>query len=201
MFPFIAWLTRVLEMGESVQDAPPAFAAAEQAEALPVLRSAFDRHALEVAGPPLAFDPPTAVWAAGQLAAACWTLASGADGPIDRREPATAGQHLSADTLLRFLPAVYRRAKARAADGELARSLDAIFRAWPLTGALADLGGSPTTPPTFDGHAGLQLLYAERLVERPRAGWLPPPGPGLDWADRVFAERDRPLPAPPLGDL
>ncbi len=195
MSPFVDWLRRVVSMGESVQDTPPIIAERERAAALPILRASFDRHALEVAGPVLSFDPPTAVWAAEQLAAACWQLVGDATEPTPAdREPKTPDEHLTADVLLRFLPAVHRRAKAREAGGPLVARLDALARRWPLAGVLLDLDGGPTTSPDFGGHRGLQLLYAERLVEHPRAGWVPPVGPGRDWAERIFEDRGRPLP-------
>lgn len=193
MSSFVDWLRRVVAAGESVQAAPPAVG--DPAALLPLLRDIFARHALDVGGPPVAFDPPTAVWAAETLAAACWQLV-GDPTPAadDGREPATPGEHLTADSLLRFLPAVYRRAKARDATAGLVARLDAVFRRWPLTGVLLDLDGSPAAPPDFGGHPGLQLLYAERLADNPRAGWLPPIGRGRDWAEKVFDECGRPLP-------
>ncbi|QEL19630.1 hypothetical protein [Limnoglobus roseus] len=199
---FVDWLRRVVLMGESVQDAPPVLTESDRAAALPILRASFDRHLLEVAGPPLVFDAATAVWAAEALAAACWELVAGDVGESAAgREPRTPGEHLTADVLLRFLPPVYRRAKARDAAGPLARRLETMLRRWPLSGVLLDLDGSPTTPSDFAGHPGLQLLYAERLVANPRSGWLPPAGPGRDWAERIFEERGRPLPREPTGDV
>ena len=50
-------------------------------------------------------------------------------------------------------------------------------------------------PPTFGGHPGLQLLYAERLAGVGRPGWVPPSGPAREWVERVHSERGRPLPA------
>lgn len=195
MPPFRDWLARVLADGESVQEVPPALPAAERAAVTADLRAAFDRHALDVAGPPVAFDPGAAVGAVVVLARACWQLVGGDPEPLDvGAKPATASAHLSADVTLRFLPVVYRRARARSAESELAVALDRLLRAWPLSGVLADLDGAPTTPPDFDGHPGLQLLYAERLVVTPRAGWVPHAGPARARAERVFAECGRPLP-------
>jgi hypothetical protein len=199
--PFRDWLARVLADGASVQDAPPHLPPAERPAVLAALRAAFDRHALDVAGPPVAFDPAAALGAAVVLARACWLLVAGEAGEhvaLDAgAEPATPAAHLSADVTLRLLPAVYRRAHVRAPDGELVAALDRLFRAWPLSGVLADLGGEPTTAPEFGGHPGLQLLYAERLVETGRVGWVPPPGAAREWAERVHQERGKPLPAPP----
>lgn len=195
MPPFRDWLARVLADGESVQEAPPELASAQRPAVTADLRAAFGRHALDVAGPPLAFDPVAAVGAAVVLARACWQLVGGDPGPLDvGAQPATASAHLSADLTLRFLAVVHRRARARSVEGELAVGLDRLLRAWPLSGVLADLDGEPTTPPDFDDHPGLQLLYAERLVATGRVGWVPKDGPARARAERVFAERGRPLP-------
>jgi hypothetical protein len=72
-----------------------------------------------VAGPAVPFDPDTALAAAELTCWACWFL-------LDRNQPETeveervrmAGvprspaEHLSADLVLRYLPQVYRRARA-----------------------------------------------------------------------------------------
>ncbi len=194
------WLDRALFHGESVQDSAPDLAAARDAVTA-VLRRAFERHTLDVAGPALAFDPNAAFAAAELLAAACWRQASGEPGPAlpGLPEPGSAGAHLSADVALRLLPDVWRRA----AGSGLAAELEAVLRAWPLSGVRADLAGSPTTPPDFRGHRGLQLLYAERLALAPRAGWMPPEGAARELAGRVFAARRGPIPDPlpePLAD-
>jgi hypothetical protein len=98
--------------------------------------------------------------------------------------------------MLRLLPAVLRRAGAKS-DEALADEVRAALLRWPLSGVLADLEEAPAGPLDFHGHPGLQLLYAERLVNGPRSAWVPPDGPAREWAERVFAERGRPLPAPP----
>ena len=83
MPPFADWLTRVLTRGESVQEAPPTLTPEERPSALDVLRTAFDEHALDVAGPPIAFGPEAALAAAAVLARACWLLVG-----ADETEPA-----------------------------------------------------------------------------------------------------------------
>ena len=196
MTPFLDWLDRVLTAGESVQDAPPHLAPAERPAVEARLRAAFELHALDVAGPPLAFDPRAALGAAEVLASACWGLV-GEDEPLALAlgiAPSPAA-HLSADVLFRFLPSVHRRTRGREPDGALAAELARLLRAWPLSGVLADLDGAPAAPPDFGGHAGLQMLYAERLALTRRAGWLPADGPARAWAERVFAERGLTVPA------
>lgn len=201
MTTFRSWLSRVLAHGESVLDEPPHLVPAERPAVLDELRSAFERHALDVAGPPIPFDPEVAAMAATALARACWLLVGDPeDGQIAiglATEPSSPAAHLSADVTLRFLPAVYRRARLREPDGALASEVDRLLRRWSLSGVLADLDGEPATPPEFGGHDGLQLLYAERLVVTGRAGWLPQAGPAREWVERVFFERGKPLPASP----
>jgi hypothetical protein len=200
MPPFADWLTRVLALGESVQEAPPTLTPPERPGVLAVLRTAFDESALDVAGPPIAFEPDVALAAAVLLARACWLLV-GADEKEPptltlRAEPVSPSAHLSADVALRFLPAVYRRAKARSTAEPLAAAVEKLLRVWPLSGVLTDLDGTPTTPPEFCGHSGLQLLYAERLLATGRSGWMPAVGAAREWVERVYSERGKPVPAP-----
>lgn len=199
---FRDWLERTLRHGESVLDAPPALAPAQHADADELLRAAFHLHALDVAGPPAAFDAAAAREAALALAWACWFLVR----PPEDTAPVTLvltanpsrAAHLSADVTLRFLPAVHRRARLREPGGELVRQIERVLRAWPLSGVLADLDGAPTTAPEFGGHAGLQLLYAERLAAAGgRAGWVPVSSPARDRAERVYHGLGKPLPSAP----
>jgi hypothetical protein len=197
MRPFHDWLDRVLTDGESVLEAPPRLASDERPAVEARLRAAYDLDALDVAGPPLAFDPAVAGRAAHALACACWALVGlEADEPDVVLAPVRApAAHLSADVTLRFAPDVYRRARVRDPNSPLATALDRLLRAWPLSGVLADLDGTPTTEPDF-GHPGLQLLYAERLAAARRSGWVPAGGAAREWAERVFAERGLTLPEP-----
>ncbi len=198
---FLDWLERILKQGESVQDTPPELPASQIDRAEALLRAAFTTHALDVAGPPLTFDPVAAVKAAKVLARACWFLVNNNpySEPVTlplKTDPSPAA-HLSADVSLRFLPAVARRARLREPDGELVRQIEAVLRTWPLSGVLADLDGAPTTAPTFGEHPGLQMLYAERLAVTGRAGWVPVPPAAREWAERVHQELGKPLPALP----
>ena len=199
---FRDWLERTLSRGESVLDAPPALLPAVHADVDDLLRTAFATHDLDVAGPALEFDATTARAAALALAWACWFLVR----PPEDTSPVTLlltanpspAAHLSADVSLRLLPAVHRRARLREPGGDLARQIEALLRQWPLSGVLADLDGSPTTAPEFGGHAGLQLIYAERLAATGgRVGWVPVSSPARDRAERVYHGLGKSLPAAP----
>jgi hypothetical protein len=194
--PFADWLDRVLTHGESVLSGPPGRATDEAARS--VLARAYADHALDVAGPPISFDPPTAVAAAQVLAAACWHLVGPTAGDVDLPplgQPRSPAAHLSADLTLRFLPTVYRRAAMRSADDRLAASVGDLLRRWPLSGVLADLPGPPAGDLDFGGHPGLQLLYGERLAAHERPAWVPPGGPARERVELVYRGRGRPLPA------
>lgn len=195
---FADFLQRVLDEGEAVFVGPPTGAGDDDAARM-VLSKAFVDHALDVAGPPISFDPAAALTAAHVLADACWRLVAPTDATAARApvgEPRTPAAHLSADVTLRFLPMVYRRAAARAMDDPLGAELANILRRWPLSGVLADLPGGPDGELEFGGHPGLQLLYAERLNDHEKAAWLPKAGPARERVDLVYRGRGRPLPRP-----
>lgn len=197
---FLPWLRGVIENGESMQSDLPDLPVGDLPEVRHFLRETFESRAREVAGPALEFDADAGVWTVNVLARACWRTIGDAGLPLPldgEREPATPAAHLSADVILRLLPAVYRRVRTRGPDEPLVAELEAIARRWPLSGVLLDLEGPPVTSPDFAGHPGLQLLYAERFVENPRGEWLPPEGPGREWVERICVERGRPVPAPP----
>ena len=61
----VAWLTRLLDRGESVQHAAPDVVRLAAPEAVSGLRQAFARHSLTVAGPPLSFVEQVSIAAAG----------------------------------------------------------------------------------------------------------------------------------------
>ena len=191
------WLTRVLAHGESVLAEAPALTDADRPRVAAALRDAYAVHALDVAGPPLPFDEPSALWAAEVLAAACWQVATSEEGErLRRREPAAPAEHLSADLLLRFLPAAYTRARARGLSG-LVEQLATLFRHWPLSGVLAGPADGPLGSVEFDGHAGLQLLYAERQAEAGQTAWVPGEGKALERLEQVYRELGRPMPISP----
>jgi hypothetical protein len=163
-------------------------------EALPLLAKAYSSYRLEVAGPLIPFDAQTA-WSAAELVRqAGWFLVSHDEPEADLESrlqlvgpPTTAAQHLSADVTLRYLPQVHRRARALSPDDLLAKKLTTILRQWPLSGVLADIEEEPLGPLDFDGHAGLCLLYAERLARHEKPAWRPR-GPALEYVRWVWQE-------------
>jgi hypothetical protein len=198
---FVEFLERLLSHGSVVLSAPPQLCDEDHDGAKAVLESAFADHALDVAGPAVGFDAPTALAAAECVGKACWFLLSRDEQPsaVERAMKLPPPKdlpavHLSADVVLRFLPAVHRRARALAPDDILTKALVKTLREWPLTGALADAVDAPLTAPTFGGHPGLLLLYAERLADHPKATWVMD-GPALPHVEMVFAERALRLPA------
>ena len=163
------------------------------AAAAALLAGAYADHCLDLAGPPPPFDAAVAAAAAGRFWFACWYLLQCGDEPavVERSlalpPPTNPSQHLSADLTLRFLPQVHRRAHALAAADPLTGFLARLLREWPLSGALSDAAEPPLTPPDFHGHAGLLMLYAERLAANPRPAWVPAP-PGKDGLGRAYVE-------------
>ena len=59
---------------------------------------------------------------------------------------------------------------------------------------LAEIERAPLGDIAFGGHAGLQLLYAERLLRHPRANWIPRDMMGRQRVELVFTEHKRELP-------
>ncbi len=187
------FLRGVMEAGRLMLREPLPANADPDAPAL--LAEAYRQHALSVAGPPIAFDGPTALAAGRVLYQAGWYLLN-ANEPVDAARlaipqgPRTAARHLSADLLLRYLPAVHRRARALRPDDELAAGLANLLRRWPLSGVLADIADGPLTPTDFDGHPGLCLLYAERLAQHEKASWFPT-GRAIEAVELVWQDLGR----------
>ncbi len=197
---FLDFLTSLLEQDAVRLAALPRLREEDRPAATNTLLAAFENHALDVAGASIAFNAPVALAAAECVAIACWFLVS-RDERSDRvsreldfpRRDDLPSTHLSADVVLRFLPAVYRRARSIDADDVLTRSLAKILRDWPLSGVLADPDGGPTTQPILGEHSGLLLLYAERLVAHPKPTWITD-GPARPYVELVFAERGQRIP-------
>jgi hypothetical protein len=196
MSPFADFLRVLLHEGRAVLRAVPA---PEQGpgDVAAVLREAYASHRLQLASPPVALDLETAL-AAGALAwYACWFLVSRAQPEADLEKllvlpgpPRSPAQHLSADLVLRLLPAVYRRARALDPADRLPALLADVFRRWPLSGVLADVEEGPLTPLDFGGHRGLLFLYAERLAAHEKSAWVPA-GPGAEYVELVWRDLGR----------
>lgn len=195
---FGPWLRGVLQEGASLLSEPLSLPAAEVAEVTQILQSEFHLHALDVGGAKMEFSPTFALKAAKLLAQACWVYVANAGSPESplalALEPRGPADHLAVDLCFRFLPVVYRRAKMRSLESVLVRELNAILRRWPLSGVLADLEEGPLIEPAFQDHQGLQILYAERLVQFPRATWVPSAGKAREWVEFVFHEHQKSLP-------
>lgn len=183
---------------------PPSPAEADREEALGLLRRAFAEDLMELAGPPMPIDAPTALAAAEWTRRACWFLVSRGEPPevVDRAlaappRPRSPGAHLSADLTFRYLPGVHRRARAIDPGDVLATRLAEVLRRWPLSGALSDVQEPPTSPVDFLGHDGLMLRYAERLALREAPDWVPAEGRGREiWGLVLDAMGRRPRPSP-----
>jgi hypothetical protein len=174
------FLEGVFRQGRIVVEEPPAGETAEDSKALAVCRRAFDEFRLEVAGPVLDLDSDIALASARFLYTAAWFLfhfekpeQEVATDLAFPKKPGSAGQHLSADLVFRYLPAILGRARALPTGDVLADIISEVLRHWPLSGVLADLPEGPTGALDFFGHPGLQLLYAERLAQHFKPAWVP----------------------------
>ncbi len=198
MSAFVEWLAVVVADGESVLASRPVARDEDRRRACQLLEKCFRVAVLDVAGPPIEFDPETAWRSATVLAAACWNLISDDELPLPQvPDPrVTPGSHFSADLTFRFLPSVLSRARTHGSEDPLANRVVDILRRWPLSGVLADIAEPPTILANFPDHAGLRMLYAERLVTRPRPGWVPTDGQLREHADRAFREVGKPVPIP-----
>ncbi len=173
----------------------------DRPEALGVLELAFSDHRLDVAGPPIGFDAPSALAASELVRQACWFLVSRSEpaGEMERwlivpPRPRSASEDLSADLAFRFLPQIYRRARSIAPGDRLTAILAGVLRDWPLSGVLSDLEEGPSEP-GLGGHPGLLMLYAERLSRAEKPGWVPR-GAAMDHLERVYHGLGRARPAP-----
>jgi len=185
-------LERLLFDGRIVLSGPVRADGGDEREAVAILKRAFDAHRLTVAGPPLDFERDTALAAARFVVDAAWGLVSEAETDSElvqhlRLPPTTPSQHLSGDLLLRHLPQIHRRAARLHPSDALTERLAETLRSWPLSGVLADLPDGPLTPLDFGGHAGLLLLYAERLADHFKPAWVPQ-GTGRDHVELVWNE-------------
>jgi hypothetical protein len=207
MSPLAEFLRPLLREGRVLLRAHPPEPAGRPTDALAVLHEAHTDHRLALAGPPLDFDAHTALAAAELVRHACWFLANH-DQPEEALQkaltmphgPATAAAHLAADLTLRFVPQIHRRARALDPADRLTELLAVLLRQWPLSGVLAGVEDEPLTPPEFDGHPGLLLLYAERWAAHPRPAWLPR-GRGFEYLELVWTELGKDPAALPRPEL
>jgi MoxR-vWA-beta-propeller ternary system domain bpX4 len=191
MTPFAEFLTQLFDRGEIVFRAPPRDR--PSVEAVAILAEAFQAHALEVAGPPIAFDATVATAAAEFLRQSSWALVNRDEraSDLERRlklptAPLTPSEHLSADLLLRYAPQVVRRARGLDATDPLVVIVSRALQSWPLSGVLSDVADEPLVGLDFGGHPGLLLLYAERALANDRPGWRPsPPAPAAPYDELV----------------
>jgi hypothetical protein len=198
---FLECLQRLFEDGVIELQDRPTLEPREMEAVRALLSRAFATYSLDLGGPGLEFDVEAALAATHLVLQAAWFYLVHDEPPAVMEQalrfgkpPAQPEAHLSADLLLRYLPWLVRRARASAPSDPLHRILAQHLRYWPLSGVLADLEEPPLTPPEQLGHPGLWLLYAERLLERPRVAWVPQAGAAREWVERVFEERKQPLP-------
>jgi hypothetical protein len=191
------FLRLFLYEGRAVLRGPPEVPTEADPAAADVLRRAYAIHRLQVAGPPLDLDLPIARDAGALAHWACWLLVSHAEPEAEMeraltmlKRPRSAAEHLSADLVLRLLPSVHRRARAQSPADGLPELLSDLFRRWPLSGVLADVEEGPLTPPDFDGHSGLRLLYAERLAQHEKPAWVPR-GAAAEHVELVWAAQGK----------
>jgi hypothetical protein len=203
MSVFGEFLQHLFDDGDLAYRGPPPPKAGPDGSARAVLKQAFAAYRLDVAGPLIDFEAPTAEAAAELVWHAGWFLLSRQEptAELDRRlimpgPPRSAAQHLSADLTLHYVPQICRRAQALAPADHLVTCLTGILRRWPLSGVLSAVPDAPETPPDLDGHPGLMLLYAERLAQNERRAWVPA-GRSLEYAELVYAGLGKRLPALP----
>jgi len=186
------FLRDLLDEGRIVLKGRPVPSEADWPSALVRLEEAFRVHRLDVAGPPVDFDAPSALRAAELVRQAGWFLVNRSE-PVEVMElalampgpPGSASEHLSADLTLRFLPQIQRRARSMAPGDRLSNLLADVLRAWPLSGVLSDIEEGPEDVGDLGGHPGLWMLYAERLAHDEKPSWMPR-GAGREHVELVF---------------
>jgi hypothetical protein len=202
MSAFVTFLDRLLTDGAAVLQGPPVVAATDRTLAAERLAAAYDTLRLDVPGPALPFDARAAVAAAELLWWASWLLVHRDALPAEVEKalalpvpPRTAAAHLSTDLVLRYLPVIHRRARGIEPTDVLTRQMALVLRQAPLSGVLSDVEDGPASTVELGGHAGLLLLYAERLADHCHPAWVVE-GPARPFIELVFAERGLSLPAP-----
>jgi hypothetical protein len=200
MSALVEFLDRLLTDGTALLRVRPDAEPRDRVEAADRLAAAYELYRLDVPGRPPPFAAQAALAAGEFFRWACWFLLHRHE-PAEEVEkamvplppPATAADHLSADLVLRLLPAIYRRARAANPADVLTRRLAHALRQAPLSGVLSDVEEGPLVAVELGGHAGLLLLYAERLAAHLRPEWVPD-GPARPYVELVFAHRGLHLP-------
>ena len=174
------FLRGLFEDGRIVLKGRPVPSEDDRPSAIGRLEAAFQVHRLDVAGPPIAFDPTSALAAAELVRQASWFLVNRSEtvemmerSLVMPRAPRTAGEHLSADLTFRFLPQIQRRARSISPGDRLSTFLAEVLRGWPLSGVLSDIEDGPADVGDLGGHPGLWMLYAERLALDEKPAWMP----------------------------
>jgi hypothetical protein len=206
MSPLANLVQNLFREGQVFLRDPPSPVDHEAAQVIPLLAHAFEGYRLTVAGPLVEFDAQIALAAGALLHHACWFLLNHAQPETELeqrltmpRRPNQAAEHLSADLVLRYLPQVYRRARARDPSDPLAALLCTILCGWPLSGVLSEVEEAPLTSLDLGGHPGLQLLYAERWCRNPKPAWMPR-GPGRACVELVWSEMGKDIATLPPAD-
>src|SRR5262249_30611522 len=197
------FLPRLFDHGEVHFHQRPNPSDGDRESARAVLERAFASYCLDVAGPPVAFDAEIALAAAGVVQMGCWFLVNRNEPDEQVKQalqmpepPGSAGSHLSADLVFRYLAHVHRRARALEPSDVLVAHLADILRKWPLSGVQSDVDEPPLTSLEFAGHDGLMLLYAERFVRRPKPAWRPEKGRLLEFVELVETHLETPNASP-----
>ncbi len=134
-------------------------------------RHAADRMEFPGIMPPL--EPAAARWAAEQFYRAC-QFAVHRDLGADKIAVALAGpcppapaasRHVSVDLTFRFLPDLYRLAKAAAEGDPLCERVRTWAAEWPLS-SVGMPGVNPSDVADVCEHAGLLARYVDRIVAR-----------------------------------
>jgi hypothetical protein len=199
------WFDRIFEDGVCDLSEPLEDPARDRSILLARLRRRHEQFLLDLAGPPVPFVESTA-WDAMMCLVAAAEHLRDADSPqpiptISWNTPRNtqrpdAATLLSVDLTLQFVPVLWKRLRHRNLESPCVAMLESVLRQWPLSGILADLDGTPSVPLDFDQHSGIEMLYAERLAQYPRPGWVPPSGRSRECVELLFARLGRLLPAP-----
>jgi len=186
------FLQGLFEEGRIVLKGRPVPSMGDRPAAIALLEAAFELHRLDVAGPPIPFDAPSALVAGELIRQASWFLVNRSE-PVEEMErslaiphpPRSASEHLSADLAFRFLPQIERRARSISPGDWLSNFLADLLRSWPLSGVLSDIEEGPETVGDLGGHPGLWMLYAERLARDEKPAWMLS-GPARGHVELVF---------------